>query len=89
MCAWAAQPRFLKGSRVAVAGLILLARGASWRLRGTYPPNSSSELSVTSLLWRLRRTSLLRDLCRDFLSLHGHSGASAAQACDRHGGLSS
>ena len=77
VCAWAAQPRILKGSRVAVAGLILLARGASWRLRGTYPPNSSSELSVTSLLWRLRRTSLLRDLWRDFLSLqvHGHPSA--------------
>ena len=33
--AWAAQPPFLKGSRVAGGALILLALGASWRLRGT------------------------------------------------------
>lgn len=72
----AAQPIFLKVSRGSDTGLALLARGTSWRLRGTYPPNSSSDSSVSSLLWRLRRLlwrSLLREsLCRDLRSLQAH-----------------
>lgn len=88
MCVGSAAP-FPEGLTSGGGGLDLTRSRSLLALARHVPPNSSSELSVTSLLWRLRRTSLLRDLCRDFLSLHGHSGASAAQACDRHGGLSS